>query len=601
MTFFHNLKISAKLLTGFACLLLLTCFLGLFSTYQLAQVNASAVNLGTNWMPSVKAILSMKERLSRIRSQEAQMVFAENPEEIEKYHKRTQEAIDGLLQAEQEYQALISEPAEKKLYAEFAEQRQAYLQITEKMTAACRSGNCPEAVTLLRGPSSSTNNKLRTLVDQLVDVNVKGGNQAYQDAISIYHSARLWILIVLAASVVLGMVLAFWIARIVARPLGYAVKVAQTVAAGDLTSHIEVRSKDETGMLMEALQHMNNSLVKVVSEVRHGTTEIRHAATEIAEGNLDLSNRTENQASSLEETASSMEEITSTVQHNADNARQAKQLSHTASEIAQRGGQVVSQVVETMGSINESSKKIVDIIAVIDGIAFQTNILALNAAVEAARAGEQGRGFAVVASEVRNLAQRSAQAAKEIKTLINDSVDKVGQGSELVDQAGVTMSEVVDSVRRVSDIISEITAAGMEQSTGISQINDAVTEMDTLTQQNAALVEEAAAAAASLQKQAEHLSDVVGVFKLDGSSQGTPSAATSEPGMAAAKPVAALKSPIKSPLKSPHKAATTVTKKTAARPALTRPAASAGAKPAAATKTPKTAKPADSEDDWEEF
>ena len=259
---------------------------------------------------------------------------------------------------------------------------------------------------------------------------------------------------------------------------------------------------------------MKDSLADIVGQVRNGTETISTASSQIAAGNLDLSSRTEQQASSLEETASSMEELTSTVKQNADNARQANVLAVSASEVAVRGGTVVSEVVDTMASINESSKKIVDIIGVIDSIAFQTNILALNAAVEAARAGEQGRGFAVVAAEVRNLAQRSAAAAKEIKTLINDSVDKVDAGGKLVDQAGVTMAEIVQSITRVTNIMSEIASASMEQTMGIEQINSAISQMDEVTQQNAALVEEAAAAAGSMQEQAAALSEVVSIFKL---------------------------------------------------------------------------------------
>lgn len=309
--------------------------------------------------------------------------------------------------------------------------------------------------------------------------------------------------------------MAIWLARIVSKPLQNAVGLAQSIAAGDLTNKIEAESTCETGQLIRALADMNASLLNVVTEVRAGTEQINHAATEIASGNLDLSSRTEEQASSLEETASSMEEITATVKHNSENAKQANVLSQTATSIAEKGGSVVSEVVSTMTSINESSKKIVDIISVIDGIAFQTNILALNAAVEAARAGEQGRGFAVVASEVRSLAQRSASAAKEIKELINDSVEKVSQGTRLVDTAGSTMQEVVESVKRVSDIISEITAAGQEQTSGIEQVNQAIIQMDGVTQQNSALVEEAAAAAATLQEQSANLVQVVSVFKLD--------------------------------------------------------------------------------------
>jgi methyl-accepting chemotaxis protein len=314
-------------------------------------------------------------------------------------------------------------------------------------------------------------------------------------------------------TVLLGVVVAIWLSRNIVAPLGYAVRLARRVAEGDLTADVEVRSKDETGQLMAALKDMNTSLLDIVTRVRSGTDAIATASTEINAGNQDLSSRTEQQASSLEETASSMEELTSTVKQNADNARQANQLAATASENAVRGGEVVAQVVSTMASIDASSKKIADIIGVIDGIAFQTNILALNAAVEAARAGEQGRGFAVVAGEVRNLAQRSAAAAKEIKDLIGDSVEQVEAGSRLVDQAGATMGEVVGSVKRVSDIISEIAAASDEQRAGIEQVNQAITQMDQVTQQNAALVEEAAAAAEAMQDQAAGLASLVGTFR----------------------------------------------------------------------------------------
>jgi len=334
-----------------------------------------------------------------------------------------------------------------------------------------------------------------------------------------------------------------WLITFVTYPLKEAVEVADAVAKGDLTKRIEVKSRDETGMLLQALKNMNDSLVGIVTEVRSNTDSITTASKEIAQGNADLSERTEQQASSLEETASSMEELTSTVHQNAENAKQANQLANNASDIAVKGGKVVGEVVHTMASISDSSKKIVDIISVIDSIAFQTNILALNAAVEAARAGEQGRGFAVVAGEVRNLAQRSAAAAKEIKTLIDDSVGKVEIGSKQVDQAGATMNEIVLAVKRVTDIMAEISAASNEQSAGIEQVNQAITQMDEVTQQNAALVEEAAAAAESMQEQAGVLMEAVSVFKLEDGRTVSRAAAKPSAARTENRPAVALQAP----------------------------------------------------------
>jgi methyl-accepting chemotaxis protein len=366
-------------------------------------------------------------------------------------------------------------------------------------------------------------------INHVVEITNKRSGDFETQSNSRIASATVLLVIILVISLGVGVTGAVLITRSITRPLNDAVKVAQIVASGDLTGNISSDFSDEPGQLLQALKAMNDSLSKTVGQVRVSTETITTASAEIAAGNLDLSSRTEAQASSLEETASAMEELTSTVKQNADNARQANQLVVSASEVAVQGGQVVANVVETMGSIKDSSRKIVDIIGVIDGIAFQTNILALNAAVEAARAGEQGRGFAVVAAEVRNLAQRSAGAAKEIKALIGDSVDKVDAGSLLVDEAGATMQKIVTSVKQVADIMSEIAAASQEQSTGIEEVNRAITQMDEVTQQNAALVEEAAAAAASMQEQAGNLVQEVSVFKLAHGAHGTRGAAAAAP------------------------------------------------------------------------
>jgi methyl-accepting chemotaxis protein len=365
-------------------------------------------------------------------------------------------------------------------------------------------------------------NQCRPLRNQIVvDMDVlltsvqKDVDSASHSAASLFSQSTLWILVVGGAGLLGTAALGVVVTTSITTPLKRAVTVAESVAAGDLTSRIDVTSNDETGQLQRAMYKMNANLLKIIGDVRSGTDTIAAGSQQISSGNDDLSGRTEQQAASLEKTASSMEQLTATVKQNADNARQANQLAVSASAVALKGGEVVSQVVHTMNSINSSAQKISDIIGVIDGIAFQTNILALNAAVEAARAGEQGRGFAVVATEVRNLAQRSAAAAKEIKGLIGDSAEKVDAGSKLVAQAGSTMDDIVASVTRVTDIMAEITSASQEQSAGIGQVNQAIGEMDQATQQNVALVENATLASRAMQEQASHLAQLVSVFRLD--------------------------------------------------------------------------------------
>jgi methyl-accepting chemotaxis protein len=429
----------------------------------------------------------------------------------------------------------------------------------------------------------------------------------YMDDINASFLSTLWRLGALFAVVALALAaLVTTINRGIMRTIGgdpqKAADVANRIAQGDLTASIDTRAGDSSSLLY-AVRSMRDSLVTTIAAIRSAADTISTASGEIASGNLDLSSRTEQQAGSLEETASAMEQLTSTVKQNADNARQANQMAESASEVAVQGGSVVGEVVQTMGSINESSRKIVDIISVIDSIAFQTNILALNAAVEAARAGEQGRGFAVVASEVRSLAQRSAGAAKEIKTLIDDSVAKVDAGSKLVEQAGSTMTEVVASVRRVTDIVGEISAASGEQSTGIEEVNRAITQMDETTQQNAALVEQAAAAAGSLQEQAGALAALVSRFQLDASQLRRPASATSAAPAAAPAPAAprpgikatAAKRP--TPVQAAKPAPATAANPSAARVA---PPATAAAPARPASKSPSKL-PAADDGDWETF
>jgi len=530
----NNIKIGSRLGMGFALIVVLLIAIAGISINRVAVVNEASTIITQDKYPKIEILNKVESNLNKIVRSAAYSVMTNDPVQAKKELDRLAQSSKEITSLLADLEKRINTASGKEMFKKLQDARAPYLNATMHFTKLVEDGKKEEAknaiLTEIRPAQNAYFDALESMISYQADLMKKADKEADE----IYNMVRTLMISLSTIAAVLASLIALFISRSITRPLNEALKVAQTVAAGDLTSRIVVNGRDETGQLLQALKEMNDNLVKMVGQIRTGSDTIATASAQIASGNLDLSSRTEEQASSLEETASSMEELTSTVKQNAENAKQANQLAITASEVAVKGGEVVSQVVDTMEAINGSSKKIVDIISVIDGIAFQTNILALNAAVEAARAGEQGRGFAVVASEVRNLAQRSASAAKEIKGLIDDSVGKVESGSKLVGEAGETMQEVVASIRRVNDIMGEITAASAEQSAGIEQVNQAVVQMDTVTQQNAALVEESAAAAESLQGQAKEMVQLVSVFKT-GSQPAAPIAVTSS-AKSAAKP-----------------------------------------------------------------
>lgn len=510
----QNLTIRAKLIASLAILSLVAFLIGVGGFLALSSSNNS---IKTIYDDRLIALSQLDEVIGLIQRNQIAISRAgiEAPEQVDKSLLEIEQNRTRANKVWADYMATYLTPEEKNLAQQFEQKRALFLaQALTPAITALKNHDVDVAKQLITHKLGELFSPMRETMNDLIQLQARVAKEEYDKSQSAFSSFKWMTAACLSVSLIISIGMGMWLMNSIVKPIREAVLVAETVASGDLTRQIDSNSHDELGSLLQALQKMRESLTTIVSQVRQGTDTIATASSEIAAGNLELSSRTEQQASSLEETAASMEEITSTVRQNADNSKQAHVLTGSASEVAARGGAVVSEVVSTMNSINESSKKIVDIISVIDGIAFQTNILALNAAVEAARAGEQGRGFAVVASEVRSLAQRSAAAAKEIKELINNSVEKVDAGSRLVHQAGDTMGEVVDSVKRVSDIVAEITAASSEQSTGIDQINQAVIQMDTVTQQNASLVEEAAAAAESLQNQARALAELVSFFKV---------------------------------------------------------------------------------------
>ncbi|MGJ7507303.1 methyl-accepting chemotaxis protein [Variovorax sp. GT1P44] len=514
MTSISNFRIGTRLGLGFAAVLLFLALVMGLGLSSMSSIEARLNSIVTSNNVKVATVNTMLDSIRDMANLATNVVLLSDEAAMREEMKKIAAARERYTEARTLLVKLVVSPEGKALLAKIEETLAVAAPLNAQLLELGLANKNEEATELLMKKFTPAVQACLAALDEMVRHETRLSERANDAASAEYGRARALMIGLGAFALLMGAAIAWLTTRSITRPIAEAVKVAETVAAGDISSRIEVHSKDETGQLMHALKEMNDSLVKIVGEVRTGTDTIATASSQIATGNQDLSSRTEEQASSLEQTAASMEELTSTVKQNADNARQANQLAVSASEVAVKGGSVVSQVVDTMGSINASSRKIVDIIGVIDGIAFQTNILALNAAVEAARAGEQGRGFAVVASEVRNLAQRSAAAAKEIKTLIGDSVEKVEEGSKQVAEAGKTMEEIVDSVKRVTDIMGEITAASQEQTSGIEQINQAITQMDQVTQQNAALVEEASAAAQSLQEQAGGLSQVVSVFRL---------------------------------------------------------------------------------------
>ena len=513
-----NLKVGSRLALGFGAVLLMLAVMNGLSIYSLSQLANNTDDIVTVSYPKVlQAQLIMNHNNKIARSLRNALLIRDEKKaakEMAVVADKRKEIDEAMVKLD----GMVKSGKGRDLFMAVQAANAPFNASLDDVLRLRREGNMDGAVDEMLGKMRALQLTYMDAIDALIAHQSANMESARLDAENTFTQSRNLAIVLGLVSLALGAALAWLISRQLLRQLGGeptdVANIAGKIAGGDLAVPIALRGGDQTSLLF-AIQGMRDSLADIVGQVRSGADSIVTAATEIAKGNMDLSSRTEQQAGSLEETASSMEELTATVKQNAENAKQANQLAATASNIAIKGGAVVSRVVDTMASINESSKKVVDIIGVIDGIAFQTNILALNAAVEAARAGEQGRGFAVVASEVRSLAQRSASAAKEIKELIGDSVQKVDAGAALVDEAGATMGEILESVKRVTSIMGDISSASDEQTRGIEQINQAITQMDQVTQQNAALVEEAAAAAASMQQQTGNLADVVAVFKLD--------------------------------------------------------------------------------------
>ncbi len=515
---FNNLKIGVRLGLGFGAVCAFLVGVAAGGTYSAQRIGHGVDDIvGDKWPKTVIA----NDIVDGVNGNALQLAYAmmlEGVPGMEEEVKRRRDAVDVIAKKNSEnfakLEKLISTDKGKAVLEKMTAARTNVQASYKRVRELADAGKSKDAVDVIFKETDGFINTYNATNGEMVKVQRGLLEKAAKGAKADFEATRNLALCVVGVAMLFGMIFAWLVTRSITRPVGAAKDSLDLIAAGDLSGRIEASSKDEIGQMTAAMAKLQEQFVSTVGTIRSASDSIGTASGQIAAGNQDLSSRTEEQASSLEETASSMEELTATVKQNADNAKQANQLAASASGVAQKGGQVVGQVVTTMNAISESSKKIADIISVIDGIAFQTNILALNAAVEAARAGEQGRGFAVVASEVRSLAQKSAGAAKEIKSLIEDSVSKVDSGTRLVDDAGKTMEEVVAAVKRVTDIMAEISAASAEQSSGIEQVNTAITQMDQVTQQNAALVEESAAAAEAMKEQAKGLIASVSVFKL---------------------------------------------------------------------------------------